>query len=158
MAARYRAISATPQCRKASLTRAPIAANKAYANGIQKDCMGEGSLLDPIGRPRDDALQFLHYGTANGLSQAHSPMARASTPKPVAELTFEQALDELDALVRRMETGELNLDDAIAAYRRGAELARYCQSKLAAAEQEIRQLDGEMLRPLDPSELRGGGQ
>jgi exodeoxyribonuclease VII small subunit len=85
-------------------------------------------------------------------------MARASTPKPVAELTFEQALDELDALVRRMEAGELNLDDSIAAYRRGAELARYCQGKLAAAEQEIRKLDGEMLKPLDPSELRGSGQ
>jgi exodeoxyribonuclease VII small subunit len=85
-------------------------------------------------------------------------MARASIPKPVAELTFEQALDELDALVRRMEAGELSLDDSIAAYRRGAELARYCQGKLAAAEQEIRKLDGEMLKPLDPSELRGGGQ
>lgn len=85
-------------------------------------------------------------------------MARASTPKPVAELTFEQALDELDALVRRMEAGELSLEDSIAAYRRGAELARYCQGKLAAAEQEISKLDGELLKPLDPSELRGGGQ
>ncbi len=85
-------------------------------------------------------------------------MARASAPKPVAELTFEQALDELDALVRKMEAGELTLDDSIAAYRRGAELARYCQGKLAAAEQEIKKLDGELLKPLDPSELRGGGQ
>lgn len=85
-------------------------------------------------------------------------MARASAPKPVAELSFEQALDELDALVRRMEAGELSLDDSIAAYRRGAELARYCQGKLAVAEQEIRKLDGELLKPLDPSELRGGSQ
>lgn len=85
-------------------------------------------------------------------------MARASTPKPVSELTFEQALDELDLLVRRMEAGELSLDESIAAYRRGAELARYCQGRLAAAEQEIKKLDGELLKPLDPSELRGGGQ
>lgn len=85
-------------------------------------------------------------------------MARVSSPKPVTELTFEQALDELDALVRRMEAGDLALDDSIAAYRRGAELARYCQGKLAAAEQEIKKLDGELLKPLDPSELRGGGQ
>jgi exodeoxyribonuclease VII small subunit len=82
-------------------------------------------------------------------------MAKTSTAKPVAELTFEQALDELDALVRRMEAGELSLDDAVAAYRRGAELARHCQGKLAVAEQEIRKLDGEMLIPLDPGELRG---
>jgi len=82
-------------------------------------------------------------------------MAKTSTPKPAAELSFEQALDELDALVRRMEAGELNLDDAVAAYRRGAELARHCQGKLAVAEQEIRKLDGDVLTPLDPGQLRG---
>ena len=82
-------------------------------------------------------------------------MGSRSTQKAVSELTFEQALDELDALVRRMEAGELGLDDALAAYRRGAELARHCQGRLAVAEQEIRKLDGEMLAPLDPGELRG---
>ena len=81
-------------------------------------------------------------------------MAKA-TPKPVAELGFEQALDELDALVRRLEAGELSLDDSIAAYKRGAELAKFCQAKLTAAEQEIRKLDGELLVPLNPDELRG---
>ncbi len=67
---------------------------------------------------------------------------------------FEQALDELDALVRRMESGQLSLDDSIAAYRRGAELARFCQGKLANAEQEIKRLEGDLLKPLDISELR----
>ena len=71
--------------------------------------------------------------------------------------TFEQALDELDALVRRMESGELSLDESIAAYRRGAELARLCQARLAQAEQEIKQLEGDMLKPLDPNDLRGAG-
>ena len=71
-------------------------------------------------------------------------------------LGFEQALDELDALVRRMESGQLSLDESIAAYRRGAELARFCQSKLANAEQEIKRLEGDLLKPLDLSELRGG--
>ena len=83
-------------------------------------------------------------------------MGKTTTPsRPVGELSFEQALDELDALVRRMETGELGLDDAVAAYRRGAELAKHCQGKLALAEQEIRRLDGDMLTPLDPGQLRG---
>lgn len=82
-------------------------------------------------------------------------MAKTPTPKPVSELTFEQALDELDALVRRMEAGELGLDESMAAYRRGAELAKHCQAKLAVAEQEIRKLDGDMLTPLDPGQLRG---
>jgi exodeoxyribonuclease VII small subunit len=79
-------------------------------------------------------------------------------PTPLSELTFEQALDELDTLVRRMESGELGLDDSIAAYRRGAELATWCQARLAVAEQEIKVLDGEVLKTLDPDELRGAGQ
>ena len=78
-----------------------------------------------------------------------------SSQKPVADLSFEQALDELDTLVRRMEAGELPLDDAIAAYKRGAELTKYCQTRLAAAEQEIKKLEGDLLVPLNPDELRG---
>ena len=50
----------------------------------------------------------------------------------------------------------MSLDDSIAAYRRGAELARYCQARLANAEQEIRQLEGDLLKPLNPGELKGG--
>lgn len=82
-------------------------------------------------------------------------MKKVAAAAPAA-LSFEQALDELDALVRRMESGELSLDDSIAAYRRGAELARICQGKLAQAELEIKRLEGEFLKPLDVSELKGG--
>jgi exodeoxyribonuclease VII small subunit len=71
--------------------------------------------------------------------------------------TFEQALDELDALVRRMESGELTLDESIAAYRRGAALARFCQARLAQAEQDIKQLEGDLLKPLNPADLKGAG-
>lgn len=78
------------------------------------------------------------------------------TPAAVDSLSFEQAMDELDQLVRRMESGELSLDESIAAYRRGAELARYCQTRLANAEQEIKQLEGDLLKPLKLGELKGG--
>ncbi len=70
-------------------------------------------------------------------------------------LNFEQALEQLDSLVRKMESGELGLDESISAYRRGAELARFCQGKLAAAEQEIQKLDGEILKTLAPDDMRG---
>jgi exodeoxyribonuclease VII small subunit len=76
------------------------------------------------------------------------------SPAPEAP-SFEQALDELDLLVRKMESGELTLDESVAAYRRGAELARYCQSRLASAELEIKRLEGDLLKPLDLSELKG---
>ena len=75
---------------------------------------------------------------------------------PVDSLSFEQAMEELDQLVRKMESGELSLDASISAYRRGAELARYCQGRLANAEQEIKQLEGDLLKPLNPGDLRGG--
>jgi exodeoxyribonuclease VII small subunit len=77
-------------------------------------------------------------------------------PQPAGDLSFEQAMDELDQLVRKMESGELSLDESIAAYRRGAELARYCQGRLASAEQEIKQLEGDLLKPLNANELKGG--
>jgi len=82
-------------------------------------------------------------------------MKKIPDPKAAEELSFEQALEELDVLVRKMESGELGLDDSIAAYRRGAELARYCQVRLSAAEQEIRKLDNDVLKTLAPDELRG---
>ena len=81
----------------------------------------------------------------------------AASLAPPESLSFEQALDELDTLVRRMESGQMSLDDSVAAYRRGAELARFCQGKLASAEQEIKRLDGDLLKPLDISELRLSG-
>jgi len=83
-------------------------------------------------------------------------MKKAAEPRTPERLSFEEALEELDGLVRRMESGELGLDDSIAAYRRGAELARHCQTRLAAAEQEIRKLDNDVLKVLAPEELRGG--
>ena len=82
-------------------------------------------------------------------------MVKGGSAKPTEQMTFEQALDELEALVRRMESGQLGLDESIEAYRRGAELARFCQVRLAAAEEQIKVLDGEVLKPLDPAQLRG---
>lgn len=94
------------------------------------------------------ALKPLSVRPATILMPSAKPAASADVP------SFEQALDELDGLVRRMESGELTLDESIAAYKRGAELARLCQSKLAQAELDIRQLEGDLLRPLDNAALR----
>ena len=93
-------------------------------------------------------------------TSAAAPLGSADSSKDsskdsIESIGFEKALDELDALVRRMESGQLSLDDSIAAYRRGAELARFCQTKLASAEQEIKRLEGDLLKPLDIAELRG---
>ena len=68
--------------------------------------------------------------------------------KPEPELTFEAALAELEKIVNRMETGELSLEQALATHKRGLELARYCQQQLEAAREQVKILEGEVLKPL----------
>jgi len=68
--------------------------------------------------------------------------------KSPAELTFEKALAELERIVSRMEGGELSLEQSLASHKRGLELARFCQARLEAAQQQVRVLEGEVLRPL----------
>jgi exodeoxyribonuclease VII small subunit len=58
-------------------------------------------------------------------------------PRPVADLSFEDALAELEGIVRDLEGGRGKLDDAIAAYERGTELRRHCDAKLAEAQARI---------------------
>ncbi len=80
-------------------------------------------------------------------------MADKTPPPAAGTLTFEQALAELEALIARMEDGKLPLEESLAAYQRGAELIRYCESKLGDAQARIAILDGETLRDL-PAEPR----
>ena len=67
-----------------------------------------------------------------------------------ADLTFEKALEELEALVGRMEDGKLPLEESLAAYQRGAELIKFCESKLSDAQARIAILDGDTLRDFNP--------
>lgn len=55
----------------------------------------------------------------------------------IATLSFEDALGELEAIVRGLETGQQKLEDAIAAYERGAALKKHCEAKLAEAEARV---------------------
>ena len=64
-------------------------------------------------------------------------------------LSFEQALAELEKIVARMESGDLSLEESLATHKRGLELARFCQQKLEAAQQQVKVLEGEVLKPLE---------
>jgi exodeoxyribonuclease VII small subunit len=66
---------------------------------------------------------------------------------------FETALAELESLVEVMEDGSLPLEQSLAAYRRGVALARICQDRLTQAEQQVKILEGDLLRPLDSAVL-----
>ncbi len=65
-----------------------------------------------------------------------------------AEPSFEQALAELEKIVKKMEGGELTLEQALANHKRGLELAKFCQQRLEAAQQQVKVLEGVVLKPL----------
>jgi exodeoxyribonuclease VII small subunit len=72
-------------------------------------------------------------------------------PAPLdAVLTFEKAIEELEALVARMEDGRLPLEESLAAYKRGAELVKFCEGKLTDAQARVAVLEGDQLRDLPP--------
>jgi exodeoxyribonuclease VII small subunit len=66
-----------------------------------------------------------------------------------SEQSFEQALAELEKIVKKMEGGDLSLEQALAAHKRGLELAKFCQQRLEAAQQQVKVLEGEVLKPLE---------
>ena len=61
--------------------------------------------------------------------------------------SYEEAINELEQLVARMEAGELSLEQSIDAYKRGAVLVRFCTAKLDKVEKQVRILDGKILKP-----------
>lgn len=56
------------------------------------------------------------------------------------ELSFEQARDELEQIVRRLEDGSTSLDDALALWERGEQLHALCRARLDAAEERVSEL------------------
>ncbi len=72
-------------------------------------------------------------------------------PKPSATpKNFEAAIDELELLVANLESGNLPLTDSLAAYKRGAELLKYAQGELAQVEQQVKILEGDVLKTFQP--------
>jgi exodeoxyribonuclease VII small subunit len=59
---------------------------------------------------------------------------------PVAELSFEAALHELEGVVAALEQGDVPLEESITLYARGAELRAHCQKKLEEAEARVAQI------------------
>jgi exodeoxyribonuclease VII small subunit len=64
----------------------------------------------------------------------------ATPPADIALLSFEDALSELEKIVRQIEDGRGKLDEAISAYERGVALKRHCESKLKEAQAKIEQI------------------
>lgn len=59
------------------------------------------------------------------------------TEKPLPDLTFEEAMAELEKVVSQLERGDVALEQSIALYERGAKLKALCAGKLAEAEEKV---------------------
>jgi len=85
------------------------------------------------------ALQFwCTRNDKNSWSSAISPAAKSD--KAIEELSFEAALKELEAIVSRLEQGEVDLEDSIALYERGQALKSHCEKKLKLAEGRLEKI------------------
>lgn len=59
------------------------------------------------------------------------------TDRPVAELSFEEAMKELESVVSQLERGDVALEESIRLYQRGADLKKRCEAKLKEAEEKV---------------------
>ncbi len=72
-------------------------------------------------------------------------MPKSSTPKPVEDLTYEQAFAELEKIVAALEGEQHPLEDSLALYERGQALVKRCADLLDKAELKVKQLSGDEL-------------
>lgn len=80
------------------------------------------------------------------------PKASSSSPTTDASIvampaTYEDAMGELEALVARMESGDMPLEQLLSGYQRGAALLSFCRDRLQAVEDQIKVLDDGALKP-----------
>jgi exodeoxyribonuclease VII small subunit len=86
---------------------------------------------------------------------ADAKLPDARIPADIAGLGFEEALAELQDLVKRLERGDNKLEDAIRSYERGSLLKRHCEAKLREAQMKVDKIvlgaDGSIgTQPADP--------
>lgn len=67
--------------------------------------------------------------------------AATSIPPAIAKLSFEEALAELEKIVRNLEDGKIKLDEAVSAYEKGAALKLHCESKLKEAQLVVEKIN-----------------
>lgn len=88
--------------------------------------------------------------SASSVSSASSTTpadASSAAPAPALPASYEAALQELEGLVSRLESGQLPLDQLLAGYQRGAQLLKFCRDRLEAVETQIKVLEGTELKP-----------
>jgi len=77
-------------------------------------------------------------------------MAKATHQGPSAPASYEAALQELEQLVAKLESGDMPLEQLLTQYQRGAELLKFCRDRLETVEDQVKVLDQGTLKPWTP--------
>ena len=75
--------------------------------------------------------------------------------KPTSDMSFEEAMAELESVVAKLERGDVALDDSIRFYDRGAELKAHCEQKLKEAQEKIEAIRAREGRAIDTTPVEG---
>ncbi len=65
---------------------------------------------------------------------------KTEIPADIKKLTFEDALEALEGIVQRLESGEVSLEESIDIYTRGTQLKAHCEQKLQAAREKVERI------------------
>ena len=79
------------------------------------------------------------------------PTQSPKEPAAIEDMSYEQALNELEEIVTDLESDDHSLEQALAMFERGQALARHCAQLLDGAELKIQELSGDELVDFDPS-------
>ena len=73
----------------------------------------------------------------------------AGTPRDIDSMTFREAMTELEGVVAKLESNDLELEDSLKAYERGIQLLSACKTRLTSAQQKVTELMGHLDAPTD---------
>ena len=79
-------------------------------------------------------------------------MSKTTSPKPVEELTYEEAFAELESIIQALEGEQSPLEEAMTLFERGQALVRHCGELLDGAELKVRELSGGQLSDFEAGE------
>jgi len=85
--------------------------------------------------------------------QDHNPQSAPHlTEKQIAKLSYEEAIERLEDLIDRIESGDIGLEDSVKAYEQGIALKKHCENIQNRAEQRVREIADEDATPPDQND------
>lgn len=103
-------------------------------------CLGEKDMRAPLHCAYSSAPTALCLGMYDSAMEGTNDTSADKVVEDIASMSFEEAMEELEAIIEHIERGEIGLEESLIQRRRGDALVKRCRAVLDAAEQEIQQI------------------